>query len=369
MSIGTEHEFSINDPGYSLLPVSDLIIRDLSGRIEGQIPFHECFLSKELQKSVLEFIPGRPGPINRTEEILQNAIDRFHARFRGRYTLLGLGMHPNARLDQTAVWDHDEGEYYATYDRLFSLRQHGWLNIQALQMNLPYRDEDDLVALYNRIRSLLPYLVAVTAASPLAEGRLTGTMDTRLVEYRNNQRQIPLICHGIVPDKIRCLADYLRLMDGIYAQLREKGAAILCEEWVNSSGVIVRFSRPCIEIKALDEQECIRSDMAAVAFVSALMRAKIRLEEDRDELLALMETAIRTGTAGFRPELLALCAKAEKSANSVERHYLPLVRKRIEEGSLAELVAERVRELGEVSPVIRELGESLRNNIPFTAGR
>ena len=145
MSIGTEHEFSINDPGYSPAPVSDLVIRDLSGRIEGQIPFCGCFLSKELQKTVLEFIPGLPGPVVRTGAVLQEAIDRFHARFRGRYALLGLGMHPTARLDQTCVWDHDEGEYYAVYDRLFSLRQHGWLNIQALQMNLPYRHEGDLV--------------------------------------------------------------------------------------------------------------------------------------------------------------------------------------------------------------------------------
>ena len=194
-------------------------------------------------------------------------------------------------------------------------------------------------------------------------------MDTRLVVYRENQRQIPLICNGIVPEKIDRLSDYLRLMDEIYAQLREKGAGILCEEWVNSSGVIVRFTRPCIEIKALDEQECIRSDMAAVAFVSSLMRAKTRLEEDRDELLTLTETAIRTGTAGLNPELLALCKDAEKSANSVERRYLPLIRKRVEEGSLAELVADRVREMGSAAPVIRELGESLRTNSPFTAGR
>ncbi|MDD1717956.1 MAG: glutamate-cysteine ligase family protein [Methanoregulaceae archaeon] len=368
MSIGTEHEFSVNDPGYFPAPVSDLVIQDLSGRIEGQIPFCRCLLSKELQKTVLEFIPGRPGPVSRTGAVLQEAIDRFHARFRGRYALLGLGMHPTARLDQTRVWDHDEGEYYAVYDRLFSLRQHGWLNIQALQMNLPYRDEADLVAQYNRVRSLLPYLVAVTAASPLVEGRLTGTMDTRLVMYRENQRQIPLICNGIVPEKINRLPDYLALMEEIYHQLRRKGADILCEEWVNSSGVIVRFTRPCIEIKALDEQECVRSDMAAVAFVSSLMRAKIRLEEDRDELLALTETAIRRGTAGLKPELLALCKEAEKSANSVERRYLPLIRKRAEEGSLAELVADRVREQGCTDPVIRELGMSLRNNIPFTAG-
>ena len=48
-------------------------------------------------------------------------------------------MHPLLTLEQTTYWDHDEQDYYQAYDRLFNIKQHGWLNIQALQINIPYR--------------------------------------------------------------------------------------------------------------------------------------------------------------------------------------------------------------------------------------
>ena len=53
--------------------------------------------------------------------------------------------------------------------------------------------------MFNKIRSLIPYLVAVSASSPLVEGKTTSYMDNRLVYYRENQSQIPVICHDILP--------------------------------------------------------------------------------------------------------------------------------------------------------------------------
>ena len=112
--------------------------------------------------------------------MLVQGIRKFYHVFPDRYHLLGLGMHPTLTPDRAVVWDHDEGEYYQTYDRLFNIRQHGWLNIQALQVNLSYAGEKDLLMQYNRIRTLLPYLVALSASSPMVEGSLTGAMDNRL---------------------------------------------------------------------------------------------------------------------------------------------------------------------------------------------
>ena len=74
-------------------------------------------------------------------------IHKFYRVFPHEYHLLGLGMHPTLTLDNTAVWNHDEGEYYAVYDRLFDIHQHGWLNIQALQINLSYTGDKDMVAM------------------------------------------------------------------------------------------------------------------------------------------------------------------------------------------------------------------------------
>jgi hypothetical protein len=367
MTIGTEHEFSISDLQFRPQPVSDEILRTLCGRYESEILFGEVKLGKELQKTVLEMIPRcHSDSLTALEEQLTRGVGKFSRIFRDRYRLLGLGMHPTLRLDETAVWDHDEGEYYAVYDRLFAIRQHGWLNIQALQVNLSYRREKDLVAQYNRLRSLLPYLIAVTAASPIVEGTSTGTVDNRLLFYRENQKEIPLICNRIVPEKIRSVQDYRGEQEKIFTELRARDAGILCEEWVNSGGVIIRFSRKCLEIKALDEQDCIRSDMAVCAFIRSLLRCpSLPVETDQEALLGLAEEAIRCGTAGLRPELGRLYRHAWAQATPEERLYLPFVKERIEHGSLGEIVHERFGREKEIVPILTDLAAALETNRPY----
>ena len=65
MTVGTEHEYLINDEHFTALPVSDQIIKSICGRFTGEIRFGEVNLGKELQKTVLEFVPrvpaSRPG--------------------------------------------------------------------------------------------------------------------------------------------------------------------------------------------------------------------------------------------------------------------------------------------------------------------
>ena len=367
MTIGTEHEYSINDNRFNALPISDRIIKTICGRTESEILFGDVKLSKELQKTVLEIIPRVPAnDLFSLENQLMKGIRKFYHVFHNQYWLLGLGMHPTLTLDRTAVWDHDEGEYYEAYNRLFNIHQHGWLNIQALQINLSYMHEKELVATYNRLRSLLPYLIAVTTSSPMVEGLLTGIADNRLMYYRENQKEIPLICNRIVPEKIRSLADYRGIQDEIFGELRSRGADILCEEWVNSSGLIIRFSRNCLEIKALDEQECIRSDMAVCAFVRSLLRCRtLPLESDQSALVELTEYAIHSGTKQLIPELNRLYDAAWKHATEDERQYLPILSQRIRRGSLAERICQRYEREHEIIPVLTDLAMCLRSNTPY----
>jgi len=367
MKTGTEHEYSLNGPGFVPLPESDRVLAEISGSWDGEMPLGGAKVCKELQKHVLELIPLHPSTrLSDLESSVQGGVREFSRRFGDRYRLLGLGMHPTLTLDQARVWDHGEGEYYAAYDRLFGIRQHGWLNIQALQVNLEYANESRLVSLHNRIRSLLPFLVAVSAASPFVEGKAPGPVDNRLLFYRENQARIPAICNGIVPEPLSKVADYRERLSGMYTELRAQGAGVLCEEWVASAGVIVRFSRPCIEIKAIDEQESVFSDMALCAFVRALARARdLILEEDRDSLVAMMETAIERGTLGIEDELAALYRRAEKVATVDERRYLPLVMTRIEEGSLGQVLADRFRETGDLEGIMQVLVMCLEENRPY----
>jgi hypothetical protein len=201
----------------------------------------------------------------------------------------------------------------------------------------------------------------------MVESRLTGTADNRLICYRKNQKEIPLICNGIVPETIRTIGDYQELQNEIFAKLRARGGDILCEEWVNSSGLVIRFTRKCLEIKALDEQECIHADMAVCAFVRSLLRyPSLPVETDRDALLALTETAIQRGTAGLIPELEQLYAAAWDHATHEELRYLPVIRDRIEQGSLAELICDRYRNDHDIIPTLADLAACLKTNQPYT---
>jgi glutamate---cysteine ligase / carboxylate-amine ligase len=284
------------------------------------------------------------------------------------YGFMGLGMHPLLKLNETTYWDHDEQEYYQVYDRLFNIKQHGWLNIQALQINIPYHGKDELVAMFNKIRSLMPYLVAVSASSPIVEGKLTTYMDNRLVYYRQNQAAIPEICHDILPEKLESVDDYVQINRQIYSELKRCQADVLCREWVNSRGVIVRFTRKCLEVKAIDEQECLHSDMAFSALLLALLRSDLVLEEDESTLLAMLEDAMSRGVAAMRPELERLFAAAEKSATLEEKRYLPLVKKRIEQGSLAEIMVQRLKDTdGRIEPLLEQMQWCLKENRPYSA--
>ncbi|HVO77598.1 MAG TPA: glutamate-cysteine ligase family protein [Methanomassiliicoccales archaeon] len=366
MTIGTEHEYSVNDGDYRPLSVADKIIEEIAGKLENEVPFGPVHLSKELQKHVIEFTPAEPAQdLIGLEAALVSGLKGFFARTGDKYRLLGLGMHPLLRLDEAFVWDHEDKEIYDAYDCLFNIRQHGWLNIQALQVNVPYRNDEDMVAIYNRIRSLIPFLVAISASSPFVEGEATGTMDTRLVYYRENQKQLPIIAHGVIPEKLRSAAHHRQIQDEIHDALREHGGERLCHEWVDSRGVIIRQSRCCVELKAVDEQECVRSDMAITSFLLSLLRSDIRLEEDEDGLREMTEKAIERGVAPLRPELRRLLRSAKEVARPDERRFLPLVETKIESGSLAEVMMEEARQGRQIKEVLQDMERSLRLNTPY----
>jgi gamma-glutamyl:cysteine ligase YbdK (ATP-grasp superfamily) len=367
MTIGTEHEFSLNDPSFAPMPVSDHILERMAGRIQNETFLGDVIISKELQKHVMEIVPRKPQETLRDlERVVQTGITNLYNFLYPDLQLLGLGMHPLLKLEMTGVWDHEEGEVYEEYDRIFNIRQHGWLNIQALQINIPYSSEKELITLHNRIRTLIPYLIAVSAASPFVEGEKTPIMDNRLIYYRKNQERIPLICNMLIPEKLTRLADYHAIQEDICQSLHQEGAQILCKEWVNSRGVIIRFSRNCLEIKAIDEQECLRSDMAITAFELALLRRDdLMLEEDQDQILDLTEESIRGGVAPLRQELSRLYSLALQTATPDELQFLPIIKKKIEKGSIAELLSARAQGLTSLYPLLQDLEYCLRHNIPY----
>ena len=74
---------------------------------------------------------------------------------------------------------------------------------------------------------------------------------------------------------------------------------------------------------------------------------------------------IRRGTAAIRPELEELFHRASAQASPDERRYLPLIGERIREGSLAELMTVRFRKDGSILPVLTNMADCLRDNLPY----
>ncbi|MCS7118827.1 MAG: glutamate-cysteine ligase family protein [Archaeoglobaceae archaeon] len=364
---GPEHEFSINDEFFEPLPIADKIIKRIRGRVtnEAKLKNSRTVIGKELQKHVIELKPEKPfESFSEFEEKMHEGILELMSYLEG-YRLLGLGMHPLLNLESARVWDHRDRRIYETYDKLFNIKQHGWLNIQSFQLNLPFKSEEEAITMHNKLRVLIPYLVAIASSSPIYEGK-AFYVDSRIYFYRINQIAVPLICNDVIPEKIRSLREYKDILEKIYYELKSRNAKVLCVEWVNSRGVIFRFTRKCLEIKVMDEQECIKSDVALASFINSILREDLQEMEDLN-LKERLNDAMIYGTKKLKKELRELFKKAMKNAEDEERKYLRIVKDRIDNGSLGERILEKIRDFSreEIIKTCEKLSKCIEKNEVF----
>jgi gamma-glutamyl:cysteine ligase YbdK (ATP-grasp superfamily) len=271
--------------------------------------------------------------------------------------LLGTGMHPLLKLDETGVWPHHHRRIYEEYSKIFNLKQHGWLNIQSFHLNLPFANEADAVKLHNCLSELSAYVPAISAASPFFEGKEGPDVDNRLTFYRLNQKEVPSITGDIVPEYTQSTKTYRQNIIGRYTRdLAKKGAnkTILNREWVNSRGVIFRFDRKALELRVMDEQECTKSDVALSCFVRAALRGLMTNTEPllpHELLVNDLNGVISNGLDAivvhpWGPTARQVCQRlydvAWANADSEEKLYLPLIQRRIAEGSLSEVIRRNV---------------------------
>jgi len=271
--------------------------------------------------------------------------------------LLGTGMHPALKLSETSVWPHRHRRIYTDYGRTFNLKQHGWLNIQSFHLNLPFSDEDDGIQLHNQLANLCPYLPAISASSPIYEGKEGTYVDNRLWFYKTNQAEVPSVAGDVVPEYAASFNLYKEeVIDKYSHDLASAGAGktLLFKEWVNSRGVIFRFDRRAIEIRVMDEQECIKSDVAISCLIRAALRGMMEQQTEllsHDVLVSDFNSVISDGLNAMvlhpagktaREVCRYLCKLASDNATEQEKQYLWLIRKRIEHGNLSEVIREKV---------------------------
>ena len=278
--LGPEHEYSLVNKDLKILPISDKIIKEHCGKIINFIELPNFTFGKELQLHVMEIKANQPfkTPIE-FEETMQIAVATLNQIVKKHGAmLLGTGMHPLLKLKDTAIWPHYHKKIYQQYGKIFNLNQHGWLNIQSFHLNLPYQKEADAIQTHNQLANLCAYLPAITASSPIFEGKTGPDIDNRLQFYKDNQKEVPSVAGEVIPEYVSSLSQYKRDVIERYSEDLESAGAdktLLHREWVNSRGVIFRFDRCALEIRVMDEQECIKSDVALACFVRAALRGLI----------------------------------------------------------------------------------------------
>jgi gamma-glutamyl:cysteine ligase YbdK (ATP-grasp superfamily) len=276
---GIELEYMLVDcDTLEVKPITDELLKHELGQYGSDFENGMVTWSNELVLHVVELKSSKPeNNLNGLEHAFAENIERINAILRGWNTMLmPTAAHPFMNpMMETKLWPHDNNEVYEIYNRIFDCQGHGWSNLQSTHLNLPFYDDEEFAKLHAAIRLILPLLPALCASSPILDGKLTGSLDTRLKFYKTNQAKIPSITGKVIPEAVFSKRNYLNT---IYEKIKSDVASYDPENelnpiWVNSRGAIPRFDRGSIEIRIMDIQECPAADIAIVNLVVETIKA------------------------------------------------------------------------------------------------
>lgn len=276
---GIELEYMIVDrESLAVRAIADLPLRAEDGSVVNELPRGHFAWSNEVTLHVIELKNKQPDPTLAALPIgFQAEVQALNAQLdRQGACLMPTAMHPwmNPAVE-TRLWPYEHAAIYATYDRIFGCRRHGWANLQSMHLNLPFADDAEFVRLHEAVRLVLPILPALAASSPLAEEQITGFVDTRMENYRGHQIAVPQTIGSVIPDSVTSIADYQAgVLQPMYAAIAPFDTAnVLRYEWLNARGAIPRFDRNALEVRVIDLQECPQADLAIAAATGAVVRA------------------------------------------------------------------------------------------------
>ncbi|MFB9862084.1 carboxylate-amine ligase [Rufibacter immobilis] len=399
---GVEIEYMIVDQDtLEVKPISDEVLKAEAGMLTSDVERDTMAWSNELVLHVLELKTNGPA------DSLTDLAHQFHTEVQRVNTLLlpfkamllPSGAHPFMDPPtQTVLWPHDASEIYEAYNRIFNCQGHGWSNLQSTHVNLPFGTDEEFGRLHAAIRLVLPLIPALSAASPLLDGELTGYLDARLEVYRTNQQKIPLIAGEVVPEAVFSQKDYeteiFEPMFQAIAPFDPEGE--LQDEFLNSRGAIARFSRGAIEIRIIDNQECPLADIAIVAFVSEVLKKLVaeqwstyadQQQADTSRLATVFRSSLKNGfeTIIEDADYLRLLGMAveraylqqvwqylwqeireENSLTAEIRHAIETI---LEQGNLSQRILKVLGEnpsLEQIKGVYRQLAKCLAYNKLFT---
>ncbi len=307
---GIELEYMIvNKQSLKINPIADEVIKSLTGIYTSDTEYENIGWSNELVLHVIEL--KTPEPVTTLKYLDESfltsirKINDYLSEFNSG--LLPTGAHPLMNpFEETKLWPHEYNAVYEAYNRIFGCKGHGWSNLQSIHLNLPFANDDEFGRLHAAIRILLPIIPALTASTPILDGRVTGYKDARLLEYAQNQKLVPSIGGVVIPERAFSKQDYENIiLKKIYKDIAEFDKEnILQNEWLNSRGAIARFDRNAFEIRIIDIQESPIADLA-IAFViieslknfvnEKLIKYEVQKQWTENSLAAIYNNVIRNG--------------------------------------------------------------------------
>ncbi|HSJ26145.1 MAG TPA: glutamate-cysteine ligase family protein [Longimicrobiales bacterium] len=406
---GLELEYPTVNAELDVVPLVEPAFRAIAGRGTSDIELERVGFSNEIADHVFEVKTLEPvRTLAEAEDAIVAGVRRFSDVLRGEWDarLLPTGMHPWFDPQQARLWTRSGLRIYATYAQIFDIRTHGWMNVHATHLNLPFGDERETMAMHTAAALLLPYLPAVAASTPVHDGRLQPHADARLAWILQHQSRIPATCGSLVPEFVDSYGAYRReILQPMYAALDAfPHSAPIRHEFLNSRGAVLRFARKALELRVLDTQECVKMDVAITVFARAALEALTtdvlagRVEVPAHHVLvADFEACIRDGSqaevmaphlvdgsggvvggggggAPVRAVLERLLERTHAVVAQEEAAYLSLVAGIVENGTLAERIRSRLEPHAASETSLRtalrevygELAECLVTNEPWT---
>lgn len=303
---GIELEYMLVNK-HDLSPAShtDELIIEKNGTITDELENGLISWSNELVLHVVELKTTSP------VKSLEGLAAAFHSNIqeinqileKKGQMLLPTAMHPLLNpLTDLKLWPHHRNEIYEQYNKIFNCKGHGWGNLQSMHINLPFSNDEEFFKLHEAIRLVMPLIPALTASSPIYEGKKGKYKDNRLAFYEENQRRIPSITGKVIPESVKNKAEYEdQILNKLYKDIAVYDpSGILQEEWLNSRGAITRFDRNAIEIRIIDLQECPDADIAVAETIVATLKYLINKYKNlpyfsESDLYSVYRGAIESG--------------------------------------------------------------------------
>ena len=281
---GIELEYMlVQSSNLKINPIVDKLMILKNGSITSDVSNGKIEWSNELVAHVVELKTN--GPTDQLEDLdllFHDNIKEINKLLLSENSkLMPTASHPLMDPDkEMKLWEHNYSEIYSLYNKIFDCRGHGWSNLQSMHLNLPFFGDEEFEKLHAAIRILLPIIPALSASSPIFEGKHTGFLDARMQVYKTNQKEIPEMTGKVIPEQVFNKLDYIKkIFDPINKAIQSYDTDnILDKHFLNSRGAIARFDRNAIEIRVIDIQECPKADIAIAVLIIETLKLLVSEE-------------------------------------------------------------------------------------------